>query len=272
MVATVTVMDAAFLPSVMPEAAGFAFYLPGGDQFHAWPASDIKRARKKYTYALPVFVQANLSGSNGSADGHTAATLAEAAGFTDGGLALDIETAVSPAYVVAFQRVVEDLGYTMILYGSESTVFHNPAELYWTGHFGVTSLDAGAIATQFKTTDTYDMSWFETDVAKRLLYPKGIVQTPPESEEDVLVAPSSLSDTPYSTVTDFSWGPVEQYHFQVQDAATGKLVADVTQVDTHAQVRGLAANTAYKWRVSMTPHGEWTAWKAFSTNENADPA
>ena len=139
------------------------FYI-GGDTPHVW--SDAEIARQSARWRLPIYVCDNPGQRNAAADAAAAIGWLRSHGVPRGSaLALDFETAVDGAYVTAFDNAVRSAGWTLLLYGSLSSVTQNPRPSagYWTASWtGTPHLDAGAAATQY-ISDTqlgrpYDLS------------------------------------------------------------------------------------------------------------------
>lgn len=121
--------DAAFpqnIPPGFPIAAG---YYPGLDDFHAWTPADWGRFPG---YRLPVTVPAD-PGSGPLDGGSAVAYLRNVLHVPEGCITgLDLETRVDVRYVLNFGQVMQDAGYKVWVYGSQSTVFQNPPlNGYW---------------------------------------------------------------------------------------------------------------------------------------------
>lgn len=259
-------MDAAFIPEVLPEADGFAFYLEGGNQEHSWLQADIDRARAKYDYALPIYVRSNMSGHNPQTDANVACSNAKVRGFNGGAIALDIETSENRVYVAVWCNTVRGHGYVPVLYGSESTIQQNNGPHYWVAHYGNFPIPPWAIGIQYHEGGPYDLSHFDVDFADLHMYPKIAKETVTMSFEP----PPDLSATPYGTFLDMGWGAPFQYHYQVRDNA-GAIVANEVTSSLSVRVSGLHPSANYEWRVSVTPHGEWSTWRSVTTKAT-DPA
>ena len=139
------------------------FYI-GGDTPHVWTDGEIDGQSARWR--LPIYVCDNPARRNPTADAGQAVAWMRAHGVPAGcALALDFETAVDAAYVTAFDKVVRSAGWTLLLYGSLSSVTQNPRPSagYWTASWtGSPHLDPGAAATQY-ISDTqlgrpYDLS------------------------------------------------------------------------------------------------------------------
>ncbi|HEU5331833.1 MAG TPA: hypothetical protein VFU73_03700 [Actinocrinis sp.] len=139
------------------------FYI-GGDTPHVW--SDAEIAGQSARWRLPIYVCDNPGQRDPASDAGAAVAWLRSHGVPPGcALALDFETAVNGGYVTAFDKVVRSAGWTLLLYGSLSSVTQNPRPSagYWTASWtGAAHLDAGAAATQY-ISDTqlgrpYDLS------------------------------------------------------------------------------------------------------------------
>lgn len=154
--------DASF-PPPDPHLDACAFYI-GGDTPHIW--SDPEIAAQSARWRLPIYVCSDPSGRDGAADAAGAVAWLRAHAVPPGAaVALDYETAVDGAYVIAFDQAVTAAGWTLLLYGSLDAVTQNPRPSagYWTASWtGTEHLDSGAAATQW-ANDTllgqpYDLS------------------------------------------------------------------------------------------------------------------
>ena len=102
-----------------------AGYLAGGDPYHAWTRTDWQRFTGQPK--LPIFVRSNPIMAEATVDAIEALHSLYQVGAPRGCLtALDLETAVSPAYVTSYGAVLHWAGFLVWTYGSASTVFRNP--------------------------------------------------------------------------------------------------------------------------------------------------
>lgn len=105
---------------------------PPGDAFHPWSKADW--GRFPHNKKLPIMVQSNPgTAGGGESDGlltieHLYQLGARPGVYT----ALDLETAVDPAYVTAYGKVLRFFRYKVLVYGSSGFVFNNPPlDGYW---------------------------------------------------------------------------------------------------------------------------------------------
>jgi hypothetical protein len=150
-------------PSPDPHLEVCGFYI-GGDTPHVWTDEEI--VGQSARWRLPIYVCDDPAKRNPSSDAADAVAWLRAHNVPAGSaLGLDFETAVDGAYVTAFDTVVRAAGWTLLLYGSLSTVVQNPRPSagYWTASWsGEPHMDADAAATQY-ASDTqlgigYDLS------------------------------------------------------------------------------------------------------------------
>lgn len=151
------------VPPPDPHLEVCAFYI-GGDTPHVWTDAEIRAQSARWR--LPIYVCDNPAQRNATADANQAVAWMRSRKVPAGSaLALDYETAVNGAYVAEFDRVVRAAGWTLMLYGSLSSVTRNPRPSagYWTASWtGEPHMDAAGAATQY-ASDTqlgvgYDLS------------------------------------------------------------------------------------------------------------------
>lgn len=140
----------------------------GGDTPHVWTREDWGKFNG--WYKLPIWTASNPP--DNSAAGTTAAFEAVMAlhAISNGirqvrgtPIALDLETAEARTFTAAFGSVLGWLGFPLWVYGSNSTVYSNAADGYWTANWTrVAHLDTGAIATQWTSGTDYDTSLVST--------------------------------------------------------------------------------------------------------------
>lgn len=152
-------------PSSWPIAAG---YIPGGDAYRGWTDKDW--ASEKARFRLPIWVRSNpTTAVEGINEAHAAAAWAIKHGQPKGTcIALDLETAVDPAYVRAFNTALFQSGYLAMAYGSLSTIFGNPTTHggFWVAHYtGQPHMESGAMATQYANYGAYDASLVNDNVS-----------------------------------------------------------------------------------------------------------
>jgi hypothetical protein len=154
--------DAAY-PPPDPHLDVCAFYI-GGDTPHVW--SDAEIGAQSARWRLPIWTRSNPGQADPATDGAAAVAWLRAHQVPAGAaVALDFETAVDGTYVTGFDQAVRAAGWTVLLYGSLSSVTQNPRPSagYWTASWtGTAHFDAGAAATQW-ASDTqlgkpYDLS------------------------------------------------------------------------------------------------------------------
>lgn len=153
-------------PPAWPVAAGYL----GGDTPHVWTLSEWEHQPARYR--LPIWVRDNPGAVSAATDSAAAVSAAHKLGVPHGAtIALDFETAVNSAYVLAFDKVLQAAGYGVILYGSLSTVRQNPepSRGYWIADWtGTPHLVSGSAATQYagskSTGGAYDSSVIATSV------------------------------------------------------------------------------------------------------------
>ena len=154
--------DAAWPPVNPPATDGVAFYI-GGDATNVWTSQQIKSQRARYR--LPIYVRSNPRLSNAIHDVSEAVARLEQLDAPKGCLvAWDSETSADPGYMLGVFQHLQLAGYTLIDYGSQSTLFGNdvpPGGYYWgadwTSRAQVLPGDAG---TQYFSGRKYDLSVF----------------------------------------------------------------------------------------------------------------
>lgn len=155
--------DAAFLPSPLPAADGFAFYI-GGNTPHVWTDAEIALLKKTYRFLLPIFTRSNPVYSYAQNDGAALIAACRRVGLAPGKLvAVDLESAVNPAYVKALDAIVVAAGWKLVEYGQLSTVGQNPITSggYWVGYWDGVANDPGWTGKQYEDVGPYDLSEFD---------------------------------------------------------------------------------------------------------------
>lgn len=152
--------DAAYPPAVTPAGQdGVAFYI-GGDTPHVWSLAEIEAQHVRFR--LPIFVRSNPATADVQADLMSAISRLDAIGAPKGCIvALDSETSVNPNYVAQFFYGMRDAGYTLMDYGSVSTVFGNniPDGYYWGAHWtNRAGVEPNEVMTQWQALNSYDES------------------------------------------------------------------------------------------------------------------
>lgn len=157
--------DAAYPPAHPPAWPAVAGYI-GGNTPHVWTADEW--AHQPARYRLPIWVQSHPGSADVARDAAAAVTMLHKLGAPKGcTVALDFETAVNASYVKAFDKVLHAAGYPVILYGSISTVTHNPRPSggYWAAHYtGTPHQESGALATQYANGTAYDSNVIDATV------------------------------------------------------------------------------------------------------------
>ena len=153
-----TFYDSAYPPANPPAGMdGVGGYI-GGDTPHTWSLADWNSQHVRYR--LPIFVRSDPAGAAATADVGAALTQLRAIGAPKGILvAWDMETAADAAYIKSVYSLMTADGYTLIVYGSESSVFgnENPDGLYWGADWtSVPGLVPGDAITQWVSFNSYD--------------------------------------------------------------------------------------------------------------------
>jgi hypothetical protein len=156
--------DAAFPPASPPAWEAVAGYI-GGNTPHVW--TDAEWARQKARWRLPIFTRS--SDGDPAADARrTIAWLTRHRVPKGAVVALDFETRVDAGYLRAFDSALKRAGWKVILYGSLSTVLHNPKPSggYWVAHWtNVPHLVPGSAATQYASDVMLRKPWDASLVA-----------------------------------------------------------------------------------------------------------
>lgn len=178
-----TAFDAAYPPSTVPGTATTACIYAGGDTPN--PIADPRTVSVygQVRYWLPLWVRSDPTPTLGATDAAGMVAWLRRNGAPAGtATALDIETAVTPAYVNAYGGFMHAAGYKVLVYGSRSTLFRNPAlDGYFSAHPGATSLDPACVATQYLYAASYDLSWITDAVVLWDRHPPARATTPPTS-------------------------------------------------------------------------------------------
>jgi peptidoglycan hydrolase-like protein with peptidoglycan-binding domain len=158
--------DSAYPPSPQPKGMdGVCGYI-GGDTPHTWSVADWDSQKVKYR--LPVYVRSNPPGPGAMTDVDAAVAQLKIIGAPHGTLvAWDMETAADASYITAVYEGLKAAGYTLIVYGSQSSVLgnKNPDGLYWGADWtNVPHLAVDNQVTQWASFNAYDV-----DVAEATL-------------------------------------------------------------------------------------------------------
>jgi hypothetical protein len=115
--------DAAYADNIDSNYTGvIGGYLVSDYAYHPWSTSDW--GRFPHNRKLPYYV----ASSHARSDAHSAVKQLQALGVPKGApVGLDLETRVNVRYVNIFFGIVRRAGYKILAYGSESTIFQNPA-------------------------------------------------------------------------------------------------------------------------------------------------
>jgi hypothetical protein len=157
---TLEFYDAAYPPEAPPAGAdGVCGYI-GGDALNIWSKADWESQRARYR--LPIFVRANPPGPGAAADVAAAVKELRALGAPEGTLvAWDLEAAADASYIRQVSSLLDDSGYRLIVYGSQSSVRSNdnPNGLYWGADWtGSPHIASGDVMTQWVNHSSYDLS------------------------------------------------------------------------------------------------------------------
>lgn len=160
---TLTFVDAAYASSITGGPYdGVCFYI-GGDAYHVWTLPEVQARPEQYR--LPVWVRSDPAAVNPGTD--AAACVAALHAFTvpAGSLvAVDTETAVDPSWMKTFTAAVNNAGFRVIDYGTQSDVLknENPDGYYWGADWtGVAHIAAGDVMTQYVSFANEDVSGAE---------------------------------------------------------------------------------------------------------------
>jgi hypothetical protein len=178
--------DASNPPGTYPETGEVGAFYIGGDTPHVWTKEQVDAIPDQWTYLLPIFVRSNPPTSSASAqardDAYTTLGVLTALGIPEGNaVALDLETAVSPDYVSAFQSYMPN--YVVVVYGSYPGVERNAAKHYWVADYnGETQLAPGSVGTQYVAdveNDSYDLSVWDVSFVQSYMWQRSDVDPRP---------------------------------------------------------------------------------------------
>ena len=197
-----TAFDAAYPPATVPAGATCACIYGGGDT-----PNPIADPRSVPVYAsvrwwLPVWVRSNPTPAQGATDAQAMLAWLARNGAPKGtATVLDLETAVTPAYVNDYGGAMHAAGYKVLPYGSRSTLFANPKlDGYFVADPGAVGMYPGSVATQYAYDGAYDLSWI-TDAVP--LWDAN----PPQASPTPAPAPSTatLTSVTVNTQTGNGW-------------------------------------------------------------------
>lgn len=233
--AVLRVLDASKPQAGLPARDVTAFYI-GGDTPHVWGDAEIAQYAKGGR--LPIWVRSNPMGA---AQGHDEGVLVrrwcEKRGVPAGcKIVLDLEVAIDPAYVTAFNMSVRP--YACMKYGSGSTIFRNPSTdggTWLADPTGVPHQDPRAALTQFMFAQAYDMSLGEPDPNHPYW---GLANTGGNGTGGITAKETYMIISPKEIAVPVSWhaGTVHAIGF----------FSDYTNIGTDAPVMRVAVHSASK--------------------------
>lgn len=160
--------DAAWPVAHPPTSALVVFGYLGGDTPHPWSLADWLSQPARYRVGIwtrsnpqqQAAARGMTSAQLGTEEGRTAASMWQALGATPGSLmGLDLETAIDPDYVSAFDAQVVAYQFKVAAYGSKSSIFQNPRPSggYWVADLtGQPHLYPGSTVTQYQFESNWD--------------------------------------------------------------------------------------------------------------------
>jgi hypothetical protein len=164
-----TAFDAAYPPATVPGTATTACIYAGGDTPNPITDPLTVPVYTKVRYWLPGWVCSNPTPTLARSDAQAICAWLKVH-KAPAGIAtfLDLETAVTVAYVSAYTNVMHTAGFKVLPYGSRSTLSQNPigdgyflADPTWRPQL---SLPSNVVAIQWKYTGGYDLSAISTAV------------------------------------------------------------------------------------------------------------
>lgn len=185
--------DASTPPAHPPAWEAVAAYI-GGNTPHVWTIAEWNAQPARWR--LPIYVRSNPGSHSPHVDAALAVAWLLAHGVPHGSaVALDLETAVAPSYVRAFDADLKAVGYVTLTYGSLSTVFGNPKTSggYWVAHYtGKDHMEPRAVATQWASDRQLGKPWDASTVADSVpLWDTRPTPAPASTEESWFLATSS---------------------------------------------------------------------------------
>lgn len=156
--------DAAFPQKVIefgvPVWEALAGYV-GGNTPHLWTKDEWNQLinLSGAQFALPIYARSNPLTHDPTQDAKAAISMLNLLEVQKGVcVALDLETAIAPAYVKTFDQQIMAAGWKVIAYGSKSTIFLNgkPSGGHWVAEWtGKPHLYPGSAATQWANSDRF---------------------------------------------------------------------------------------------------------------------
>lgn len=203
--------DAAYPGSVSPANVAsctvVAGYI-GGDTPHIWTGAEWAATTHAQPYRLPIFVRSDPGNADPVMDVMTAVSWLHANAVPTGAtIALDLETAVNPAYIRSFDAELKRDGYQTMIYGSSSTIFQNPMPSggIWAARWnGDPTIPAGAVAVQYEEATSYDLSAIDTGVPLWYVGPREVPEMAEAAGEIVGAGTESAGVWKPGSVTKFA--------------------------------------------------------------------
>jgi hypothetical protein len=250
---TLSFIDSAFPLTDPPASDGVCFYL-GGDALNVWSRADIDAQPARYR--LPIFVRSDPPGPGAAADVAAALSQLAAVGAPKGILICwDMETAADPSYIRGVWTLLREVGYPLIVYGTQTDVFgnDNPSGLYFGAQWtGTAHIAAGDQMTQFVAFQNLDEDLAESTLPFWDTRPAPKPPPQPSVPLAVLLGddmsgyllPKSLGPTPITIPSG-----VTGIRFSTVDGTTGGFKAASIQVNWHGSTKAVD--------VSVNPDGTW---------------
>ena len=153
--------DAAYPPAAPPPCEAVAFYI-GGNTPHVW--TDRELGAMPQRWRLPIFTRSDPGSADSHADASHAIAWLQAHNVPKGSaVAWDLETSIAPGYIHAVDALVSEAGYSLVIYGSLSSIMSNPRPSagYWTAHWDEAGKlePASAAATQYTSDGQLGKPW-----------------------------------------------------------------------------------------------------------------
>lgn len=217
--------DSSTPPASYPPVDGWAWYI-GGNTPHVW--TDAEVAAIPCRYGLPIFTRSNPTGAaQALADARAALWWAANHGQPRGTLiGLDLEDAVNPAYLDAFDAALVAGGYRTVAYGQLSTITGNPRPSggFWVGEWDGVDADPSWTGKQYESLPAFDRSAFAAAAPLWDRHPATAPTTPagaPDTKED------EMSQTSQNGRVGLSWPAGSRHVLQAQTAGNAQLTLDV---------------------------------------------